>query len=616
METETIIRKGVKLGSGAFGHVFRAVQTDTQRVVALKQCRASLKLKRPLLQHEARVLTILSGHPNIPEIYAYGRIEHFELLSMQLLHRSLGDLVKEGGPLSVKMVANLACQMMDALKHVHSHGLIHRDIKPENIMLQSPNGWKLCLIDFGLARPLPSSRVLIKPTAHENSNSTFDRPAHVFGTLPFASLNAHERDSQLTVRDDFESLAYTLLWLLLGNLPWSHYAKCGTRVGRIRQVFAQKKRHTGSTLAAELPAEFGELVDYARSLSLDGKPGYAGWRRRFKKVESNAGDATSVSERRAPQTSAVPSEPPVEVGQIVLVKLDPSITADGYTMREGHESSFIPDPTIDGPEWSNAYRPAAVVQVGWDKWATKYYFFAIAISRESDRGKCATSAVISIGTAGSDISSSSLLVHTEPVWPLDGSYFYVFRRPVKFYCLEAKELVHSAWRITPFDCDTLLNALTPPPDSPTQSQLREDLKSTDPDIRHDARMEEREGLYKLYAQVHPLTPTHLKDNSIDWFSKRAWFDECVKVTRYRGLNIGIWWTGAWFPAVYQPKEGEVTDSYSELDYSMWEPQSERRKSITLAISDGDIEGTSGVVAGLAKIIALEQGYETGNTQHD
>ncbi|KDN35724.1 hypothetical protein RSAG8_11347, partial [Rhizoctonia solani AG-8 WAC10335] len=133
----TTIRKGIKLGSGGFAYIFRAVQIDTQRIVALKQCRASLRLKRSLLQHEARVLKILSGHPNIPEVYAYGRIQHFELMSMQLLHRSLGDVVKEDGSLSVKVVANLACQMMDALQHVHSHGLVHRDIKPDNIMLQN-----------------------------------------------------------------------------------------------------------------------------------------------------------------------------------------------------------------------------------------------------------------------------------------------------------------------------------------------------------------------------------------------------------------------------------------------------------------------------------------------
>lgn len=45
------------------------------------------------------MLKALSEHPAIPKVYAYGRIEHFELLSMQLLHQSLDDIVKESGPL-------------------------------------------------------------------------------------------------------------------------------------------------------------------------------------------------------------------------------------------------------------------------------------------------------------------------------------------------------------------------------------------------------------------------------------------------------------------------------------------------------------------------------------
>ncbi|CAE6467089.1 unnamed protein product, partial [Rhizoctonia solani] len=97
VKTSITIRRGIKLGSGGFGHVFRAVQIDTRRIVALKQSRASLKLKRPVLQHEANVLKILSGHPNIPE----------------LLYRSLRDVVKAEGPLGVKTVANVAYQMID-----------------------------------------------------------------------------------------------------------------------------------------------------------------------------------------------------------------------------------------------------------------------------------------------------------------------------------------------------------------------------------------------------------------------------------------------------------------------------------------------------------------------
>ncbi|KAG8700001.1 hypothetical protein FRC11_013288, partial [Ceratobasidium sp. 423] len=587
------------------GHVFRAVETGTQRVVALKQSRASLQLKRPLLQHEARVLNLLSGHPNIPEVYAYGRIEHFELMSMQLLHRSLGDVVDKNRPLGIKIVANVAYQMIDALQHVHSHSLVHRDIKPDNIMLQSPDSWKLCLIDFGLTRPPPSLVTSTTPTMHEDSNSVPDEPAHVFGTLAFASLNAHEKDAQLTFRDDLESLSYTLLWLLRGSLPWSHFAKCGTRVARMRQVFAQKKRHTGSSLATDLPAEFGELVECARALSLDEKPDFYGWRRLFKQVESSAKGDALMPERQPSQSLLSHPECPVEVGQVVLIKLDSSVTADGYTIREGHESSFISDPLFSSPDWSTAYRPAVVTQVEWNERARKHTFLAIAISRRSNNDEETTTRAIPITTEGPHTNGASPMIYMEPGWPFDDAYFYVFKRPVEFYCLPSQEPVHSTWRITRSGCDALLKDLSPPPDSFSRSQKWEDLESSDPDIRHDARTRQWGGPCKLYAHVQPLTSAHLDDDSIDWYSKRAWFDECVRATRYHNLNAGIWWTGAWFPSPYRPHDWGIRDSYSESDYSMWQAQSERRKSITLAAGDGDLESMGDVPTGLATIVGLE-----------
>ncbi|CAE6461867.1 unnamed protein product [Rhizoctonia solani] len=603
----TTIRKGTKLGSGGFGHTFRAIQNDTQQVVALKQSRASLRLKRPLLQHEAKVLRMLAGHPNIPEVYAYGRIEHFELMSMQLLHRSLGDVVDEDGPLGVKQVANVACQMIDALRHIHSHRLVHRDIKPDNIMLQSSGSWKLGLIDFGLTRRLPHMKASVSTINHLDSSSMANNPNHVFGTLPFASLNAHEKGAELTFRDDVESLAYSLLWLLRGSLPWSYYLKHGTSVGRIRQVFAQKKRHNSSTLGTGIPDLFGELVDYARSLSLNERPDYNKWQGHFKQLEESATSSGPMPVRQDSQVSTTRPEPPLEAGQIILVRLDPSATTDGYTIREGHESSYVPDPLINGPEWSTAYRPAIVAKIDWDQKAGKYSFLAVAISRHLEKGETVDTKIIPISAVASHISTSSM-IQVEPKWPLNNCYLYVFKQPVKFYCLPSQERVKCTWKLTSPDCDRLLNEFGFPPGSLAQSQQRLDLKSPDHDIRHNARMKEWEGYYKLYAHVLPLNLNHFEDGTIDWFSKRAWFDECVKAVRYNNLNNGFWWTGAWFPSAYHHKEGDLSASYFESDYSMWPPQGERDDSITLASGNEEVQGTSNMLLDLTTITGLEEEF--------
>jgi len=99
---------------------------------------------------------------------------------------------------------------------LHQCGFIHRDIKPQNIVLglekkQASN--KIYLIDFGLASQyLNENGQHIKPTKNYNS---------VVGTALFASINAHQ-GCEISRKDDIESLMYTLIYLLIGTLPWKN----------------------------------------------------------------------------------------------------------------------------------------------------------------------------------------------------------------------------------------------------------------------------------------------------------------------------------------------------------------------------------------------------------
>ncbi|KAJ1303711.1 hypothetical protein OPQ81_008136 [Rhizoctonia solani] len=188
------LQKGEELGFGSFGSVYRATELTTGRMVALKKSRVSLRVKRTHLQHEAQILQLLSGHPAIPQVYAYGRIEHFELLSMQLLGQTLKKVVKEKGPLPIGVVIEIADQLLSVLEHIHGKGLVHRDTKPENILARAPGSWNVCLIDFGLAYPAPREI----PTAKYSSDPS--QAARVFGTLPYTSLNAHEGLSKVFAR--------------------------------------------------------------------------------------------------------------------------------------------------------------------------------------------------------------------------------------------------------------------------------------------------------------------------------------------------------------------------------------------------------------------------------
>jgi predicted Ser/Thr protein kinase len=80
--------------------------------VAIKQSRASKKVQRPLLQHETRVLRLLSGHPSIPDVYGYGHLDHFEYLAMELLGPSIGEKLQEDAGLEEKTVIRIVDQMV------------------------------------------------------------------------------------------------------------------------------------------------------------------------------------------------------------------------------------------------------------------------------------------------------------------------------------------------------------------------------------------------------------------------------------------------------------------------------------------------------------------------
>ncbi|KAK6161904.1 hypothetical protein DH2020_001745 [Rehmannia glutinosa] len=117
--------------------------------------------------------------------------------------------------MSIEMVACIAIEAISILEKLHSRGYVHGDVKPENFLLGppgTPDAKKLFLVDLGLA-------------TRWRDNSTglhvdYDQRPDVFrGTVRYASVHAH-LGRTCSRRDDLESLAYALIFLLRGRLPW------------------------------------------------------------------------------------------------------------------------------------------------------------------------------------------------------------------------------------------------------------------------------------------------------------------------------------------------------------------------------------------------------------
>lgn len=144
------------IGAGGMGTVFRGLQLELQREVAIKligRGRGATDEQNTRFEREARLLARLS-HPAIVTVHDFDRAEDggwflvLELVRGESLQRRL----ERDGPLPWQQALDVGARIADALAFAHEQGVLHRDLKPANVMLASGASSPVKLIDFGLAR--------------------------------------------------------------------------------------------------------------------------------------------------------------------------------------------------------------------------------------------------------------------------------------------------------------------------------------------------------------------------------------------------------------------------------------------------------------------------------
>jgi len=241
-----------KLGEGGMGVVYKARDTQLDRLVAIKVLqsdRVGNPDRKLRFVQEAKAASALN-HPNIVTIYDIGTEDGADYIVMEFVDGlTLDRLIPRGG-LKLPELLKYAIPVADGMARAHAAGIVHRDLKPGNIMISRDGQVKL--LDFGLAK---------LSDLHDASDSDLTHPmpetedGRILGTVCYMSPEQAEA-RRVDSRADIFSFGAVLYEMATGKRAFLGRSKISTLAAILQ---GDPKR--ASEIRTGLPPDFEKIIE-------------------------------------------------------------------------------------------------------------------------------------------------------------------------------------------------------------------------------------------------------------------------------------------------------------------------------------------------------------------
>jgi Tol biopolymer transport system component len=278
------------VGEGGMGLVYRALDPDLEREVALKRLPAGVRddsAEWARLRREARALARLQ-HPNIATVYSLESDSGEPFLTMELVPGRTLHAVLTDGPLPLERALGVAAQIAAAMEAAHAEGIVHRDLKPLNIQIGKTDQVKV--LDFGLAKALdePAGNPRAATDGTEPAQDNFLPPAangtvtisgRVLGTPGYISPE-QLLGQPVQPPTDIWAFGCVLFECLTGCSPYRDAGSTVCVPARFRRTLAALElKPDWSQLPAGIPGHIRELLESCLSTEPGERPDAAAVRR-------------------------------------------------------------------------------------------------------------------------------------------------------------------------------------------------------------------------------------------------------------------------------------------------------------------------------------------------